>query len=430
MVLKFHKKRIWICLLFLFFLVQNAILDFTSGSVSKIIGYTDELVECALIVFILLKVMKRKIRVLRYEYHLILFALVFVAMGIVSNFVTPLRSLFLSLSDMLVCIRFIVFYFGARLLLVDYCDNKELLLDFNKISRFFASLCFVLTLHDLFLSPWFEQGDYRYFAYSTKLFFSQPSFLAVACMICMAVNIACYDLIQDRIERKKNTVSIVMLCFIMVMTFRSKAIASVICIILLYFLLVKFKLQSKAVLFGSGAVLALVIGWDQLNFYYSNNFHTVLRARLHVDAMKLANESFPLGTGFGTFGSSIAAQNYSPIYTKLNYMNLHGGEADGSNFLSDTFWPTVIAQTGWIGTVAFLGILICFVYIAFTVKKKGPYMLWAMLSILVYEMISSTSEPAFFSPSVISMFIVFGLCVNIANNGPEESGQTSLNKRM
>lgn len=249
-------------------------------------------------------------------------------------------------------------------------------------------------------------------------------------MICMAVNIACYDLIQDRIERKKNTVSIVMLCFIMVMTFRSKAIASVICIILLYFLLVKFKLQSKAVLFGSGAVLALVIGWDQLNFYYSNNFHTVLRARLHVDAMKLANESFPLGTGFGTFGSSIAAQNYSPIYTKLNYMNLHGGEADGSNFLSDTFWPTVIAQTGWIGTVAFLGILICFVYIAFTVKKKGPYMLWAMLSILVYEMISSTSEPAFFSPSVISMFIVFGLCVNIANNGPEESGQTSLNKRM
>lgn len=429
MVLRFHKKRIWICVLFVFFLVQNAILEYTSGVIERIVGYSDEIVECLLIMLIILRIATHKVKILKYEYFLIIFFAVFVAMGLISNFVQPLQSLFLSLSDMLVCCRFVVFYFAARLLLFDYCDNEQLLLDFNKIAHFFAVLCFVLTIHDLFFAPWFETGDFRYFAYSTKLFFSQPSFLAVACVICMIVNIASYDITDDKVIRRRNTISIFMLSFVMIMTFRSKAIAAVVCILFLYILLVRLNVQSKTVLFGGGTILALIIGWDQFSYYYATNSETVLRARLHIDAVQLAGENFPLGTGFATFGSSIAAENFSPLYTNLGYQDLHGGDSVGSNFLSDTFWPTVIAQTGFIGTIAFLAVIICFVYIAFTAKCKGSYMLWALLSLLVYEVISSTSEPAFFNPSVVSMFMVFGICINIVHNNEDEIAAYKIAER-
>jgi hypothetical protein len=129
----------------------------------------------------------------------------------------------------------------------------------------------------------------------------------------------------------------------------------------------------------------------------------------------LANKYFPLGTGFATFGSALAAENYSPLYVSLGFNSLHGGSAADPRFLSDSFWPTVIAQTGWIGGLLFLGVVICLVVLVFRTPNRLQYVFWSMLTIVMYELIASSSESAFFNPTCGILMAVFGLMINICN---------------
>ena len=82
---------------------------------------------------------------------------------------------------------------------------------------------------------------------------------------------------------------------------------------------------------------------------------------------------------------------------------------DAFNF----FLHIVIAQSGFIGTLAFVIVLILFFKMAFKAQKSNLYIFWAQLSILAYEIISSTSEPSFFNPSVCVLFFAFGIATNI-----------------
>jgi hypothetical protein len=74
-------------------------------------------------------------------------------------------------------------------------------------------------------------------------------------------------------------------------------------------------------------------------------------------AVDIANEYAPLGTGFATFASEQARQNYSELYHEYGFNFLYGMDEEGGMFLNDAYVAAVIAQTGYIGTVIYLFIL-------------------------------------------------------------------------
>ena len=91
----------------------------------------------------------------------------------------------------------------------------------------------------------------------------------------------------------------------------------------------------------------------------------------------------------------MAAQHYSKLYVELGYLRVWG-MGRKSKYLSDTFWPIVIAQTGWLGTVAFsLAIIQLIIYILKSAKKDLVFF-WVASSIVLYDLISSFAAPAFF----------------------------------
>jgi hypothetical protein len=73
-----------------------------------------------------------------------------------------------------------------------------------------------------------------------------------------------------------------------------------------------------------------------------------------------------------------------------------------------------MGQTGWLGTIAFVAVLACFAWVAFRVQRKNLHLYWSALSILVYVLIASTSESAFFHPVAVPLFLLLGLVVNVA----------------
>ena len=149
------------------------------------------------------------------------------------------------------------------------------------------------------------------------------------------------------------------------------------------------------------------MAYDQIQFYYLNDNIDAIRRVMTLDGIQLANEVFPLGTGFATFGSSAAYQFASPLYSKLGYL------LDGTQSLGDVFWPIIIAQNGWIGLLIFLYIIYCFLKNILKNIKKDTIFFVCAISIFVYEIVASMAETAFFSPIAPAYFIILGLIVDI-----------------
>lgn len=83
--------------------------------------------------------------------------------------------------------------------------------------------------------------------------------------------------------------------------------------------------------------MLLFVSKDQLSTNFGQNVGYSPRLILFKDGIKLMMEHFPFGTGFGSFGSSIAANYYSPIYERLGYQNNYGMSSEYSGFLTDCF---------------------------------------------------------------------------------------------
>ena len=95
-------------------------------------------------------------------------------------------------------------------------------------------------------------------------------------------------------------------------------------------------------------------------------------------------------------------------------------EGKEGNFLSDTFWPTVIAQSGWIGFAAFCMAILSMLTYIINSRKTDIYYFWVALSIIVHDLISSFAAPAFFYPSAMAPFLFLGLITSIHEFPREE----------
>lgn len=158
-------------------------------------------------------------------------------------------------------------------------------------------------------------------------------------------------------DRERNMPFIVMGVFVVLLSLRSKGFAFAgVCLLLLLTFGKSNRLSAVHIALGL-AVVAL-IGMDQyINYYQSAGS---ARGELARQAIAVANDYFPFGTGFATYGSAVTAQidNYSPLYYMYGLSIVWGLAPGAASFLSDTFWPTVLAQFGYFGLIAFAALLI------------------------------------------------------------------------
>ena len=86
---------------------------------------------------------------------------------------------------------------------------------------------------------------------------------------------------------------------------------------------------------------------------------------------------------------------------------------DKNHFFNDTFWPIIIGQTGFIGTVAYL-VLLFFVFSkVFQMKDINKNWYVAGLSLMVYCLVSSTSEPILNNSISVSFAILLGGMIRV-----------------
>ena len=130
------------------------------------------------------------------------------------------------------------------------------------------------------------------------------------------------------------------------------------------------KILKKRFLLASPLIFLIMfmLGFNQFAYYYAGSEVTP-RLLLLTSSFSVASDFFPFGAGGGTFGSAVANSNYSPLYYDLNFDGKYGLSSydTGANYLSDQFWPMILAQYGWTGVILYLYIL----WLVFITIKKN-----------------------------------------------------------
>ena len=242
----------------------------------------------------------------------------------------------------------------------------------------------VLTYLDFKNKIWPRQ-IYRYGIGSIQLFFGHPSNLGAVCafligMLCL-INPYLKDSVpgyggKDKVSKKNsgpvsgrdvfctvlkglNYLLTFLLLGVIVLTLRLRLFGFVafFVILFIYMILFRQRLNLPVILAGIAGITA--IGWKRFyGYYFSPYAYTMARGQFMLNGLSIANENFPFGSGFGTFGSRMAQTHYSPLYYKYNMMLITGISPDHPNYACDTFFPTIFAESGWIGFAAYMGMVL------------------------------------------------------------------------
>lgn len=398
MTFKVNLNSLFYKALFLILLFIICLDSLTSIAwLQMILKHIDELITLGLYLYLLLNIK----RVVVQQGKLILAWIAWGIMGALSSLVFHYQPLVPTMIDaFLLCNRFLVGYLAALV----YCSkkNRRITTKIEGIAKALTIFFFILVVHDIFFLPFFPKADRRYILDSIQLMFPHPTFLATAAVTLLI-------LLGYKNKGNKNIVYMIMQTMVIISTMRSKAIGFIVIYWGLYFIIYFFKSHHYFFMFGCGTVAAVLVSIDQIKAYFFNNSIYSPRRIMLTDALMLMRDHFPLGTGFGTYGSSIAVNYYSPLYEALGYQSNWGMSSDYSAFLRDCFWPTIFAEFGVFGTI-------CYVYIVWRLLKLSVRKIrvncnagFAMLMTLIYLLITSIAEAAFFSPVALLMMMLFAV---------------------
>ena len=285
----------------------------------------------------------------------------------------------------------------------------------GSIAKYITVIAFICLIIN-FIHPIGMSSDIRYGIHSFKFIFNTAAWLNqywVGIVIVLFANVH---------FNKKYTIYLFLANFIWIFSLRSRAFAMVSFNILLYILATKWKkiqyikgkiLKKRNILAFSclGLFLGLFLGYRQIENYF---FSEKISARLLLlnTGFKIMKDNFPLGVGFGMYGTEAAKKYYSPIYYTYGLSSFWALKEGGSE-LTDTFWPAIAAEFGFFGLVFYLIIIFMIFKLIIKNTKNQPYLSATVILYIIYLMISSTATGIFLSDLTVVYFIIICLVSNI-----------------
>ena len=392
---KQNKSIYYLFIIIIYFLLfQNFIQNYIG-----IFRYFDEILaifSIPIIVFYFLSKKEKTIK--KYDLFITVFLMIIGIIGVYSSLKYKYQPIKIVLSDRLLFYKFFLIYYLFNIFNKNgFLDRRND--DIVKHIKFIIVFFFIFTILNYIFKLF--PSNYRYGIMVNRLFFEQPTNLVATSVFLLTALIY--------FEKKIDLKYIIIIGIVIASTLRMKAF-----IFLLVFSIITIYVEkfNKKVNFSKILIIALIclcIAFEQIQYYFLGE-NDIARTVLLNTSIEIANDYFPLGTGFATFGSHFSATSYSPIYTIYGIQNVHGLTKENSFFISDSFWPMILGQFGFIGFALYF---ICIILILFKIQKsyseQNKYAYISKLSVLAYLMISSTSESAFVNPMAILLAIMLAI---------------------
>lgn len=379
-IIKKRKGKDKFNLLIIIFLLALSIFGTPLHDLTGIpFNYADDLLTVYIIIVCLYKLISKKYQLEKNDTLILIILTIINIVGIIGNLISGYQTSLIGIMvDFLGWQKFVVAYLGFKML-----TKKEKLDEYYqiifKISKVIIVVSVIFEVLNLLDIVHLAPGHDRYGIGSFSIMGHPSSASAI-----MAFIICCL-LLKPKENIKWLTAAII----IELATLRMKAFAFVLAIPISYFLFKDSKnLLKKITLF---AIMMLIVSAGSIKFYFLDP--EASRAMALNASVNIANDYFPIGSGFATFGTNMSGKFYSKAYIEYGLSNRYGFTPTAHSFAGDGGWATIIGQFGYIGTLCYLVIIImmCKCYIN---KKTIIAHLLPLICLMEYFLISSTNEPA------------------------------------
>lgn len=418
---------------------QNALETVYSG-----FAYIDELVALAGVCMGLYDfVVIHRGRPSREQVWIGLPLLLFVAVGLAGNLLYRYQPLKCVIIDLFTNLKFF-FAIGTGYYLFQNVEWKKTEVITCRSAAAYTLILFTLFVLDRIYNIW--PCEVRYGFSSVKLFYSHPTYLAGATAFLISLLTVFF--------KKRNLPLLAMNLLMMALTLRAKSLASTAVYVAMFTFFFVLKKDLKLWNIVAGGIGCVAIAWDKINFYFVKLAGNSARSVILQKSFQVMKDYFPIGTGFGTFGSAEAAKHYSPVYMMYDFNDYYElrdvrnvdntlrlirrspylteqykknpeGVINGMPFLSDAFWPTIFGQTGFLGTVLYAGTLATVFAFCLKVRTFNRKAYVSVLFAMLYLLISSVAEPAFHNSVSIGLALTLGIVFFGMVDARKKSGATA-----
>lgn len=233
-----------------------------------------------------------------------------------------------------------------------------------------------------------------------------------------------YYLFSKQTKRNRNIAILIMVLGLI--SGKSKYFGEcVVFIALVVFVKNKINYTSVATLLKVAALGAVVIffTWTKFNAYYVEGFQeeaeAMARPATYETGIKIMFKDYiPFGSGLGSFGTTAAAKEYSPLYYDYQLNTIWGLTPENPMFLADAFYPT-LAEFGLVGLFFFLWFWKRRLWEANKIHNLIYYRM-ALMCILALAL-ESTADSSYLSGKGMGYFMILALCLNSA--GVKKTGK-------
>lgn len=231
------------------------------------------------------------------------------------------------------------------------------------------------------------------------------------------------------IEKRRITWLFIALTMInMASTLRSRAFIFAFLFILFYVVFVVFRVEKIKIRYAVPLVIAAAFTFaGQFTFYFSGTKARSVLLRYGVRTMRAY---FPLGAGFGTYGTAVAQQHYSKLYLRYGFWRYFGTSMKNRSFLLDNYWPGVMAEIGFFGAVLML-IVILALFRRNARLCRNPYARVCVYSVWVAVFASSAVSSSFFAATkAMVMGALVSVFLPVAEQADEAGGAVSVREKF
>ena len=357
-------------------------------------SYYDEILAVSSLLSLFFSMAMRKSRFTREMKIALCLLFAIVVIGLFGNFLSGIVSdTFFILVDILACSKFFIIYFALKSIL----GNTSYFVSYMARE---SKVLLVLMLACLAINQFVDIGMTYEMRYGLKAFqfvFIHPTHMVTLSLACMAF------IYSDASNGWKKYIGIALI--LMAMSLRSRWVALALVIVLIIIFVKKGSTRAPFVVIGVGSVSAFLVGQAQMSVYYGSASESA-RGHLMTTALSVFQNFFPLGAGFASFGSGVTKTIYSPLYYQYGLQNVYGLAPNNPSYLTDTFWPVVLAQFGFLGLIIWLLLLIMLV-VDFYRLGIASGMLVLSLTMIAAILISTTASGSIFSMQMITLLVAF-----------------------
>ena len=402
--INFKKIFMFICIFLVLFNESLSVMLH-----STILTYVDELFVVILFFYSIIQLLRKK-KTYKIQLLIMIFIVLFSIIGIYSCHTNSNFNFSHVIISNFTTIKFWLLIFS--LINIDISkDTKKMLYDclelITKIVILFALINIFLPTIFYDISPF--KISHRFGMVSVISLFEQPGKYGWF-MLFMAIYYYCKY--NDTKEKKNRTWAII--CAVLsLFSMRTKVIIGM-AIVVVSSLLLDKKINVKLVL-GIFLVVLIIFGVFRntiLRTYdlYFNNNESEARVALNNKSLEIMKDYFPIGVGFGKYGSNFARVYYSEYYYKYGLSSIYGLRPEKSNYATDTFWPSIIGETGFLGFVSYI---IMIIIVLFYLKRYKSFNATFAFLVFVQSICESFGEPSFISsPQFFILAIVVGFAIN------------------